>query len=171
MDRIFRGGKEKTAVRSEDPLGQARGQALRISTLPSAEKMSKPERLKPLTDNEFFPSPELGLLRSGQRCARLSLPSGLTRGVPEPRRLARPQKPGAQTIPAKHEPLRNNRREDGTRFMDRRSRANRPAGRARTEVPCNRTRRHPVPSNVRQARWPARHGRKCPPSDRWRRGW
>jgi len=92
MDRIFRGGKENTAARSDD--------RARISTLLPAEKTAKPSRLKPLIDNNIRPSSELGLLRSGRRCARLT--------VPAPRRLARlarPQNSGAQTIPAKDEPL------------------------------------------------------------------
>jgi hypothetical protein len=100
MDGIFRGSKEKTAARSDD--------RARISTLLSAEKTAKPTHLKPLTDNDIRQPPELGLLRSGRRCARQSLPSGLTRGMPAPRRLARlarPQNPGAQAIPAKDEPL------------------------------------------------------------------
>ena len=74
----------------------------------SAEKTSKPQLRKALKQLAIRKSSELGLLRPGRRCARLSLPSGLTRGVLAPRRLTRlagPQNPGAQTIPAKDKPL------------------------------------------------------------------
>ena len=65
-----------------------------------AEKTSKPGADNVLKSNETRKSSELGLLRSGRRCALLTVLAPC-----RPTRLARSQNPGAQTIPAKNKPL------------------------------------------------------------------
>ena len=66
----------------------------------SAEKTSKPAIGNVWKSNESRKSSELGLLRSGRRCALLTVLAPC-----RPARLARSQNPGAQTIPAKDKPL------------------------------------------------------------------
>ncbi len=92
-DFLVRQGKYREPRYEYSP-GQARGQALRILTMPGRKRHPSYKRVMWLILNIILQSFELALLHSGQRLAKLT--------VFTPRRftlLARSQNTGAQTIP------------------------------------------------------------------------
>ena len=104
MDMIFCLGKENTGARYEYSPGQARGQALRILTMPRRKRHPSHKQGMLLIVNIFLQSFELALLPSGQRLAKLTVftPRRFTRHSPYG---ARSQNTGAQTIPFKQDTL------------------------------------------------------------------